>query len=389
VTILVVVGAISLVLLSSGQRLTTTSSTTPSESTCTISSCYGSTSSGFSSVTAFHSTVSSGGLELRIYLSATTIASGGGLAANITLFNPLNENLSLIPRYPANSIMELWDNYDFVCGADGDPLSDFAGFAVLKGHFSADNISQAPAPLQLAATPGPLACGGVSSIFSPEKVVFLPGSNRVLMYEGSYPAESESVTLNATTESCAVLPGGSSQCHGNTGLFGYWNTSGLAGSDNSATNSKYFNYFAPGEYTLAVEDIWNQTGYAYFHVIPGPNPASVVSGMESPFSNPGEPVIGITLANFGDIPITSLNAILPFVPLPNSPAGSGSYSFAFNVNSSSPLLPGQTIQETRTFVGPSFDIGVSYPLTITGMLGNGTEFAYTQQVQFVNSVPVW
>jgi hypothetical protein len=387
VTALLVVGTISLVLLSSEPRVMTTSSTTPSQSTCTISLCSGATTSGLSSVTGLHTKVSSGGLELRIDLNATTIVSGGSFAANIALFNPLNDNLSVIPKYPDaanfnNSTIQMWDNYDFLCGGAG-PIPYLVSFALLEGHFSAGNISQAPAPLQLAA-PVQLPC---LSALPPENVVFLPNSSIASFSWPSVPYENEqSATLNVTTVSCIAVPSRSSQCHGGLGLFGYWNTSGPLGFGN---NEKYFNYFTPGEYTLAAEDLWNQIAFAYVHVIPGPSPAAAVSAAESPFSNPGEPVIGMTLANFGDIPITSLTATLRFVPPPNSPAGSVSYPFAFNVNSSSPLLPGQTIQDIRTLIGPLFDLGVSYPLTITGTLRNGTEFTYTQQVQFTNSVPVW
>jgi hypothetical protein len=61
----------------------------------------------------------------------------------------------------------------------------------------------------------------------------------------------------------------------------------------------------------------------------------------------------------------------------------------FNVNSSSPLVPGQTLEDVQTLHGDLFDIGVSYPLTISGTLANGSTFTYTQQIQFVNTVPSW
>ena len=55
------------------------------------------------------------------------------------------------------------------------------------------------------------------------------------------------------------------------------------------------------------------------------------------------------------------------------------------MNSSSPLLPGQTTQETKTFSGGLLEIGANYPVTITETFANGTEFAHTQEVQFTNS----
>jgi hypothetical protein len=110
------------------------------------------------------------------------------------------------------------------------------------------------------------------------------------------------------------------------------------------------------------------------------SPVEVVSvtGPIPPY-NPGGPVVSVELENVGDIPITSLNATLPSVPGgPHVP-----YSFVFNVNSSNPLLPGQSIQETRTLIGASIDSSVEYPLTISGTLMHGTEFSYAVLVHIV------
>jgi hypothetical protein len=334
------------------------------------------------------STTSSSGLELRIALNATTILPGQTLAANVTLFNTLDENLTLYtPQVEfGNSMIQSWDNYDFPCGEAGS-ASYLASFALLHGHFSALNFSRAPAPLQLAASEQ-LLCNG---LIPPDKVAFLPNSSFAFMYSGTYLVDKKSVALDPATGSCAALPSGSSQCHKGTGLFGYWNvTAQTCCPGPTATNSQYFRYFTPGEYTLAAEDLWNQTVYAHFRVAQGPSPSLAVSAQESPFSNPRTPVIGLTLGNFGDLPIVSLNATLSFVP-PDGLAGVPvPYPFAFEeVNSSVPLLPGETIHETRTLNGPLFDIGASYPLTIAGTLSNGTEFSYTQQIRFVNSVPSW
>jgi hypothetical protein len=350
------------------------------------------------------STTSSSGLELRIGLNATTIEPGKTLGANVTLFNTLDQNLSLLPHYPADfnkSTIQSWDNHDFPCGESGSP-SYLASFALLFGHFSVVNISRS-LPLQVAAWPAQLLCNGP---VLPDMVVFLPNSSFAFMYSGTNLEDKTSITLHPTTESCNALPVGSSQCHKGTesclpsgspqchkgtGLFGYWSltTNSTCCPAPTATNSLYFRYFTPGEYTLAAEDIWNDTVFAYFRVAQGPSPSLAVSAQESPFSNPRAPVIGITLANFGDVSITSLGAVLQFVPPPNSPASSTSYQFAFVVNPTEPLLPGQTVQDVRTLQGDLFDIGVNYPLTISGTLANGTAFTYTQQVQFVNSVPSW
>jgi len=114
----------------------------------------------------------------------------------------------------------------------------------------------------------------------------------------------------------------------------------------------------------------------------GPVEVVSVTGPIPPY-NPGGPVVSVALMNAGDIPITSLSATLPSFPGgPSVP-----YSFVFDVNSSNPLLPGQSIKETRTLIGASIDSGLEYPLTISGTLVNGTPFSYTTQVQVVPPGP--
>jgi len=320
------------------------------------------------------SAVSSSGLELRVDLNATTMEPGSMLAANVTLLNTLNETLSL-PDNAAENLMNqifAWNSYDFSCGQDG-MASYVLGSALFRGHFSADNFSLAPGPLQVALFPMQL-CGSMFVTQTPV-VTFSPDSDNASISGSGIP--SAPFTLGLSTTGCVGLPHGGSSCHSGSGLFGYW--SPLVNS----SAPEPFQYFTPGEYTLAAEDLWGDRVFAYFQVTKGPSPSLAVSAQESPFSSEGHPIIGITLADFADVPITSLNATLRSVASLNS----SSYPFTFSVNSSDPLLPGQYVQDVRTLQGNPFDIGVSYPLTISGTLANGTEFAYTQQIQFVNSVP--
>jgi hypothetical protein len=318
------------------------------------------------------SAASSSGLELRVGLNATTMLPGQTLAANVTLFNTLNEDLSLPLSAPANLTSQIgaWNNDDFWCGTGG-LASLVAGFALFRGRVSAENLSQAPGPLQLdAVLQAP--CNGFYT-GQEESIVFLPHSENASIpgFPIVWPA-----SLNVTT-SCYQA------CSRDSGLFGYWNRTSYACCAADANAPNLFRYLTPGEYTLAAEDLWGDRAFAYFQVAQSPGPSLAVSAQESPFSNEGRPIMGIALADFADAPITSLNATLRFV----SPSSSTSYQFAFGVNSSDPLLPGQHVQDVRTLQGDSFDIGVGYPLTISGTLANGTEFAYTQQIQFVNSVP--
>ena len=105
------------------------------------------------------SAVSSSGLELRVELNATTMLPGQTLAAVVSLYDTLNGSLSLLlsPGDFGGGSLSSWENYDFICGNGGD-ASYLVGFAVLEGRFSAGNLSQAPAPLQVAAQ-ADLPCG--------------------------------------------------------------------------------------------------------------------------------------------------------------------------------------------------------------------------------------
>ena len=318
------------------------------------------------------STTSSSGLELRVELNATTMLPGKTLAAKVSLLNTLNESLSLPLSAPANLTSQIaaWNNDDFACGIGG-LASYVAGFALFKGHVSADNLSLAPGPLQLATVVQ--LCDISLVFFQDASIVFLPQSENASIPKADPIIEP--IILNMTT-SCYQT------CSRGSGLFGYWNRTSYSCCAANANAPNLFRYFTPGRYTLAAEDMWGDRVFAYFQVSQGPSPSLAVSAQESPFSSPGAPIVGITLANLGDTPITLIGASLGY-----GSGSSPSYQFAFVVNSTDPLMPGQTTQDVRTLQGDLFDIGVSYPLVITGEFGNGTVFTHTQQVQFVNSVP--
>jgi hypothetical protein len=349
-----------------------TRQTAPSTSTSsqqTMVSAFTRESSTTTSFSTHVSTISSSGLEFSVDLSATAIEPGRPLVANVTLFNTLNESLSLpFAGVPANLTAQIaaWNNHDFACGIGG-LASYVAGFALFKGHVSADNVSLAPDPLQLAEEVQ-VPCGSLI-IAQNDSIVFMPDSENASIPKAD--PFGDSINLNVTT-------GDSS------GLYGYWNRTSYICCVANANAPNLFRYLTPGEYTIAAEDIWGDRVFAYFQVIQSPNPSLAVSAQESPFSSEGHPIIGITLANFADVPITSLNATLRPV---TSPSNSTSYQFIFSVNSSAPLLPGQYVQDVRTLQGDLFDIGVNYPLTISGVLASGETFTYTQEIQFVNSAP--
>jgi len=214
----------------------------------------------------YTSGVSPDGLQLQVTLNSSSIQSHGALTAKIDLLNTLNRNVSL--AVVTNQNMSGWDGVDFLCSRN--PSNSLAGFALLEGHFSAGNISEAGPPLQLAEVGFYPPCAFILGL---NGTTFLPNSDKTLSFsyygqtqEPSYPVTAE---VNATTGFCVynTTPASvSANCGGDSGLFGYWNP-GNGSSGNGTLASKNFMYFPPGEYTILATDDWNQYVYAYFTVL--------------------------------------------------------------------------------------------------------------------------
>ncbi len=220
------------------------------------------------------------------------------------------------------------------------------GIAVFQGRFGMNNISSAGSPLPPAPT------------FLPGAVFSCPSAARPGNSVKFEPLQSISFTEK---------------------ISGYYTTGFTPVQGLSGGIFGVHHPFAPGAYTLAAGDEWGHVELLTFQVTGPPiEPVQVISvaGPNPPF-NPGGPVVSVTLRNIGQSPITSLNASLPSYPGgPTVP-----YSFAFDVNSSSPLESGQTAQATRTMIGFGFSTGQEFPLTISGTLLNGKHFSFAVQVQ--------
>ncbi len=254
--------------------------------------------------------------------------------------------------------------------ADGLPISD---------NFRVQNLSSSPCgglfPFAVAVFQGRYDLGNISyakpiEIFDDFSAYFCPA----MIFTNTFTFKAQQ---NVTRQ---------------VDLNGYW-TAGETQHPGGGVSEGVLHPFLPGEYTLAAGDEWGHVQILYFQVTASSSlTVTTTSGLVGVVSvtgpippyNPGGPVVGITLKNIGETSITSLNATLAFVPPPNIPGGIPvPYSFVFNVSSSCPLLPGQSIQETQTLIGAGFGSGTEYPLTINGALTNGTQFSYTEQVQIV------
>jgi len=282
--IVAIVGTISFVSLASQSGRTEPSSTSASE--------------GNHSVT-FYSAVSPVGLQLQFELNTTVIQQGGALKAQAYLYNTLSQNLSLTPDFSANPNIATWDSYDSPCGFS--PVFDVFGFALYQGHLTPANLSQAGTPFPLSPQfylpcgppprepmpghPGSFWFGG------PKKIEFAQESHLATLSTNSPP--------NASTLGDMQLDAGTWMLHHyiitrtatidsfnltEAALYGYWSYGGMgegvcplsalmSNANNTTTESLVELYcnphpFSVGSYTLVAEDLWNDTDYAYFQVVP-------------------------------------------------------------------------------------------------------------------------
>ena len=89
--------------------------------------------------------------------------------------------------------------------------------------------------------------------------------------------------------------------------------------------------------------------------------------------NPGGPIVEITLKNVSDEPVVSLTATLEQFRL---------FEFIFDVTTSNPLLPGDSISSKKTLITGAIGDNSWDNLTINATLQNGKIFTYSKQIQF-------
>ena len=235
------------------------------------------------------------GLQLEVNLNTTTIQYGSGLLASIQLFNPLPTSLSLSISYSNDQDILAWNSNDFLCSLT--PVYDLFGFALYQGYYTSSNISKATTPLLL--TPEPDI--GCPTTYQPNisQITFPPENNSASVSKVS--GSLLSMEIDATTEGCHETQGGAVtivtsangtlttqtttglggfSCGQGSSLSGYWTTppAGETCAQLPTANDtvpwnmigQYCNLvsFPLGSYTLVAQDVWNQTIYSYFQVIP-------------------------------------------------------------------------------------------------------------------------
>jgi hypothetical protein len=307
VVVIIAIGAVAFIAFAS--QSTSLGATTSSVSTPSSTSGSSSTISTVEQATESNSTISSSsGLELRVDLNSTAVASGGSVAAQITLFNSLDRNLSLAPSQWVNSTLADWNNYDSFSG--GTPLLSMVGYALFQGSYSAGNISLAGSPLKLA----PSVNVDAVSWSIPSTITFLPDSDSAALYQpGSANGILEPMVFGASTESCLSSSTGAYLCGGDSGLSGYWNTTAELTTQQASLGSPFFRYFPASEYTLAVQDMWNQTIYAHFQILSSQTTMTQTCGLG--VTLPGVSVVtsdGVQICVVGPSIVVNPNGMVDF-----------------------------------------------------------------------------
>ena len=90
----------------------------------------------------------SSGLQIQVALNTTMMPLNGAVLAQISLYNALDQNLSLSVQSSDHAFGN-WSEYNSFCGDTGQ-FGTLFEYTLFGGHYAAENFSLDPAPLQLA-----------------------------------------------------------------------------------------------------------------------------------------------------------------------------------------------------------------------------------------------
>ena len=300
-----------------------------------------------STQSAQYSTGSAHALILTLTLNSSVLSQGQTVSLTIVERNALDGRNNVTSS-------SNWAFEELGVGPCGS-LNYHFGFEVLSGYYTSAFTELDSAQKVQLYQPGAYFCPAMLNVAS---YSFSPQSDQADVMGGCDPEPCITKQLNSTST-----------------IKEYW-------------NMNRFDVLPVGFYTVVVGDEWGAYLLAHFAVnAPGApiriNETQLVQVVSTlgpiPPINPGGPTVSITLANAGVTPITYLTATFHFssnssgIPTPAGPA------FHFNVSTSSPLTPGQSISSKETLIGAGFSLFTSYPLTINGTLEGGIPFTATVQ----------
>jgi hypothetical protein len=225
------------------------------------------------------------GIQLNASISATSLPLGENLTVSMTLLNTLSivNNVSTAGNWTFQGVhVALWGG----CVIDY-PLE----VLVVRGDYSVQNISQ------IANTTLPYTCYGADVV---DHVIFQPNSDEA--------------NLTGTLIGSNFTSGPLSQSL-SFSTAGYWDfeTSPSPGQQISppnviaANNTVPATPFAPGTYTVAVEDEWGQALTLHFDVTSVATPSTTASSNSST-SSPGT-TTSTSSASMSSISLSSLYAL--------------------------------------------------------------------------------
>ncbi len=205
----------------------------------------------------FSSGVSPDGLQLEMALNSTAMRVNGSIGGHVSVVNTLGTDVTVVVPEPSQKMSD-WSRYTNIC-----PTSNFEGYAVFIGRYSADNISLAGEPLTLVP---PMILNCVIPYYVPGPLTFSPHggpSGQTVVYAQS-PSSTKEDRLLITTLFCNTTESGpqSFSCSwASPGLVGYWE-GGPGSPANFGFTSPGFARFFPGVYTIMAWDVWDQYVFA-------------------------------------------------------------------------------------------------------------------------------
>jgi|SRR5579875_2248533 len=181
------------------------------------------------------------GLQLRLYLNATQISTGGAINASLIVYNTLTRTNSIT----AASDWVLSSVANGPCPlADAPPMS----LAVFLGYYTQTNIS--------AAVPLPLDPPGYQSLCPPRNFASFS-------FE---PSSSTATAIGASANSTVFHLSLTGPVSASTILTGYYSTTKSEIGPNGSSIPAFI-LFPSGTYTLVSGDEWGNIIFSYFEVV--------------------------------------------------------------------------------------------------------------------------
>jgi hypothetical protein len=205
----------------------------------------------------------SDGLQLSASLNASQLTAGQTLQVNASVFNTLSNvnNVTVSDGWPFQGIpLAIWPDCDLMLlgsSTIGFNLSVGAEAVVLKGYYTINNITSV-ADIHFPVNGCTMGLGGV------EQVTFEPNSSQANL-TGNNGADQPNMTVGPYHIGSTFTTTGYWNLQNNSERARFPNPS-LDYEGQQTPSSPTATPFAPGVYTVGIEDMWGQAVILHFTV---------------------------------------------------------------------------------------------------------------------------